>query len=82
MEKSSAKQKDCVCDGPSPQPCGPGCKYPYTDEPTIVEVLEDGTVSFNWPRMQEGRGYPFHFKRDQFIAFKRGDKYLEIYQEE
>ena len=23
----------CACDGPSPQPCGPHCRYPLTDEP-------------------------------------------------
>ena len=25
--------EDCICGGPSTHPCGPACKYPYTDAP-------------------------------------------------
>ena len=25
-------KKVCICHGPPMQPCGPKCRYPYTDE--------------------------------------------------
>mgnify|MGYP001612036422 CR=1 FL=1 len=84
MEKSSAEQKDCICDGPSSQPCGPGCKRPYTDEPDaqceIVEVLGGGDVIIDWARMLEGQHYSFSYKKRGFFAVRNG-RYLEICKE-
>jgi MoaA/NifB/PqqE/SkfB family radical SAM enzyme len=33
-EETIVEETNCVCQGCPPfQPCGPGCRYPYTDEP-------------------------------------------------